>query len=122
LPYKSKKDTINNTMNTIRNNKGGFIKWIIIFIIFIIIISYFGLDLRAIVESPQTQGNLGYVWSLVAGVWNNYLANPVLYFWNNIFIDLLWESFVDNLERIKAGQPNDFELMAPQVGTSTISY
>jgi len=109
-------------MNTIRNKQGGLIKWILIFVIFIIIISYLGLDLRAIVESPETQGNIGYVWSLTTTAWNNYLKSPVLYFWNNIFIDLLWESFVSNLERIKAGDPNDFELMAPQTGTSTISY
>jgi len=109
-------------MKIIRNNKRGFIKWIVIFIIFVIIISYFGIDLRAIVESPQTQGNLGYVWILTENVWNNYLKNPVLYFWNNIFINLIWKSFTNNLNRIKTGQPNSFELNAPVVGTSSISY
>ncbi len=101
-------------MLNIRHNT-GFIKLIIIIIIIILVLSYFNIDIRGIVESPQSQSNLQYVWGWVVLVWNNYLANPVLYFWNNIFIDLLWESFVDNLERIKQGQPHDFDLNAPRV-------
>ena len=93
----------------------GLIKLILIIIIIIIVLSYLNIDIRGIIEAPQTQENLGYVWGWVTLIWNNYLADPVLYFWNNIFIDLLWESFVDNLERIKQGQPHDFELNAPQV-------
>ncbi len=101
------------------NRQGGFIKLLVLFVILIVIISYFGIDLRAIVESPETQGNLGYVWGLAVTVWDNYLARPVLYFWNNIFVDLLWESFVNNMERIKNGEPHDFILNAPSVGTTT---
>jgi len=108
-------------MSRVRHNqKGGFIKFLVLFIIVIIVISYFGIDLRAIVESPETQGNLGYVWGLAVTVWEGYLERPLLYFWNNIFIDLLWESFVSNLERIKDGQPHDFILNAPSVGTTTV--
>ncbi|MCR4330751.1 MAG: hypothetical protein NUV49_02635 [Patescibacteria group bacterium] len=99
--------------------QGGFVKLLVLFVILIIIISYFGIDLRAIVESPETQGNLGYVWSLAVTLWDNYLARPVLYFWNNIFIDLLWESFVNNMERIKNGGSFDFIPNTPSVGTTT---
>ena len=103
----------------LQKEHNGFIKLIVLFVILILIISYFGIDLRAIVESPETQGNLGYVWGLVVTVWHGYLERPILYFWNNIFVDLLWESFVSNLERIKDGAPHDFILNAPSVGTST---
>ncbi|MBU4479853.1 hypothetical protein KKG48_00205 [Patescibacteria group bacterium] len=96
-----------------KNNQSGFIKWILIIIIAIIILSYFNFDLRAIVESPETQGNLGYAWGLVVIVWDDYLAGPILYLWNDIFIDLLWDSFVDNLERIKGGEPTTIEELSP---------
>lgn len=96
------------------NKQSGFIKLVLIIIIAIIILSYFGFNLRAIVESPETQGNLGYVWGLLVGTWDNYLAKPVLYLWNDIFIDLMWNSFVDNLERIKAGDPSTIEELAPE--------
>lgn len=93
----------------------GLIKFIILIVILIIVLSYFNIDIRGIIETPQTQENLSYVWGVVIFVWTEYLSSPVLYFWNNIFIDLLWESFVSNLERIKAGEPHDFELNAPRV-------
>ncbi len=100
-------------MLKLQNHK-GFIRLIIIIIILIIVLSYFNIDIRGIIEAPQTQSNIGYVWGWTMFVWNEYLRGPVSYFWNNIFINLLWNSFTDNLERIKRGQPHDFELNAPR--------
>lgn len=52
-------------MTYFHNNKqGGFIKLILIVIAVIIALSYFGFNLRAIVEAPATQDNLGYAWGL----------------------------------------------------------
>ena len=101
-------------MLDLRNQK-GFIQFIFIIIILVLLLSYFNINIRGIIEAPQTQENIGYVWGWVALVWNDYLRTPVSYFWNNIFINLLWNSFVDNLEKIKRGQPHDLEVNAPQV-------
>lgn len=98
-----------------RNDERGLIQWIIIVLIAVIALSYFGFDLHAIIESESTQGNLDYLWGLGVTVWNEYLSRPILYFWHNIFIDLLWNSFIDNLEKIKAGQPTTIEEMTPQL-------
>ena len=83
------------------NKQSGLIKFIFIIIIGIIVLSYFGFDIKNIIESPRTQENLSYVWGMVSGVWNNYLAAPAKYLWNDIFINLLWSSFVDNMEKLK---------------------
>ncbi|MBU1557344.1 hypothetical protein KKC45_00035 [Patescibacteria group bacterium] len=96
------------------NKQSGFLKLVIIIVIAIIILSYFGFDLRAIVESPESQGNLGYVWSLVIGFWDNYLAGPASYLWNDIFIDLIWNTFVENLERLKGGETMTLTELAPE--------
>jgi len=96
------------------NKNSGFVKLILIIIITIIVLSYLGFNLRAIVESPETQGNLGYVWGLTVGVWDNYIGSPVMYLWNDIFIDLMWNPFVENLERNKRGEPSTIEEMAPE--------
>ena len=93
----------------------GLIKFILLVIILIIVLSYFNIDIRGIIEAPQTKENFGYLWGWSVFIWSEYLSNPILYFWNNIFIDLLWESFISNLERIKGGEPHDFELNVPQV-------
>ncbi|MFH1402120.1 MAG: hypothetical protein ABIG87_00665 [Patescibacteria group bacterium] len=102
-------------MMNFKNDNRGLVKWIIIILIAIIILSYFGFDLRAIVGSDATQNNLSYVWGLAVTVWNDYLSRPILYFWHNIFIDLLWESFVDNMNRIKNGEPTTIENLAPEI-------
>ena len=99
------------------NKQSGFIKFIVIIIIAIIILSYFGFDLRSIVEAPETQENIGYVWGGVVYIWENWLAGPISYLWNDIFIDLLWDSFIENLERIKGGETTTITELAPEIIT-----
>lgn len=90
------------------NKKQGLIKFILIFIILILILGYFNIDLRGLVEDPETQENFKYIkeiWQILwettkmifVPIWDNYLSRPLLYFWNNIFIDFVWES-VKNLK------------------------
>lgn len=88
---------------------------IIIIAVVVLILSYFNIDVRGIIEAPQTQENFAYIKTQLVYIWNTYLSDPVLYFWNNIFIDLLWESFTENLERIKLGEPEMLQQNAPQV-------
>lgn len=66
------------------NKKDGFMKLVLIIIIGIIILSYLGFDLRKIIEAPQTQDNLGYVWGIVTNFWNTYLSEPLNNFWQAI--------------------------------------
>lgn len=98
-------------MSTLRNT--GLINFILIVVFLILLLSYFNVDIKGFVEDPVTQQNITYVWGGALFIWNEYLSSPVLYFWNNIFLNLLWDSFVTNMERIKAGQPNEFEIIGP---------
>ncbi len=95
----------------------GFIriKTIILIILGILVLSFLSFDIQSFIEAPQTQSNLGYVWSGVVYVWQEYLENPLTYFWNNIFIDLLWNSFIANLQSIQSGNGNSFQNMAPNI-------
>lgn len=97
-----------------QERKGGLIKLIILIIIGVIALSYFNIDVRGIIEAPQTQQNFQYIGDQIELVWDQYLADPVLYFWNNIFIDLLWDSFVENMERIKEGRPTELQENSPR--------
>lgn len=53
--------------------KSGFIQMIIIFIILVAIISYFNINVRAIVESDTFQWGLG----LAKGLWQNYVSPAI---------------------------------------------
>lgn len=80
--------------NRIKNNQQGFIKYIILIVIAILILSYFGFDIKQTVESDQSRSNLSYVWGLVTYVWDHFLAGPVLWIWNTIVIGILWENIL----------------------------
>jgi len=83
---------------------------LIIFIIIVIaVLSYFNFNIRNFFESDVVRNNFGYIWNFVKYVWNNFLARPAKYLWNDVFIDLIWNSFIENLQRFKQGQGPTFE-------------
>lgn len=45
--------------------KRGIVAVLIILIVAVIILGYFGFDIRRIIESPQVQENLLYLWNLI---------------------------------------------------------
>jgi len=50
------------------------IRFIIVLVILILALSYFGVSIRHIVESPSGMDNLAYVWGLVMNGWNIVIA------------------------------------------------
>ncbi|MEK7104481.1 MAG: hypothetical protein AAB868_00385 [Patescibacteria group bacterium] len=84
-------------------------------IILLLVLSYFKISVRSVVESPEAQDNISYVGGGTRNLWNDYLKQPATYLWNDIFVDIFWKSFVNNMERIRDGQPTDYETSAPSV-------
>ncbi len=86
-------------------NQGfGLISFIIILIIAIVVLGYFGISIRSIFGGGTSRDNLDYAWQTIKYVWDTYLTVPAYYVWN-IFYNLLWRSFVENAERIRQGKP-----------------
>ncbi len=85
------------------------LKLIIIIIILIAALSYFGISIRSVVESDLFQSNFSYIWNWVKHIWNNYLIGPAKYLWYDVIVNLLWDSFVENMNRIKNGR--DIEMI-----------
>ncbi len=80
------------------NTKQGFglIKIILSVVLIIVFISLLGINLEQdVVANPEVQTNFGYVVSWFSGIWENHLSSPIMYFWNDIFIDLFWEPFIE---------------------------
>ncbi|MDB5238807.1 MAG: protein of unknown function with transrane region [Candidatus Parcubacteria bacterium] len=78
----------------------GFIKTIIIIVIALLAISYYGLNLRSLADSPTTKDNFSYVASTTVNVWNKYLSKPATYVWNQIFLHLIWEPAMGKLRNM----------------------
>ena len=95
------------------------IKWIVIGVLGLIILSYLGFDIKKTVEAPLTQSNLEYAKNAVVYVWTKYLANPAKYLWNEIFIKLIWETAIENLTKLKKGEPMNYQSQQSQLPKSS---
>ena len=101
-------------MSSISKNKGVSILGIILILVAVILVlSYFNIDIRGFVESDQTQDNIEYVTESGKTIWERYLQEPAEYLWNDIFIELIWQAFIENLERVRDGKPTEIEEAAP---------
>lgn len=78
---------------------------IIVIIVVLLTLSYFGFNLRSLIDSPTTQDNFHYAINFIVDVWNNYLKTPFMYLWNDIFIKLIWTPVLNILQNhsVKAG-------------------
>lgn len=88
-----------------RDQHGGFIKLIILLVIVLIVLGYFGFNIQQIINSPTVSGNLSYVWNLALNFWNNFLVVPVTYVWNKIIVGFFWNTFAGMIEKIQSAPP-----------------
>lgn len=89
-------------MDTKNLKEGGFIKIILLIVIGLIILGYFGLNIKDILASPVVKENLAYAWNLAKELWANYLAAPAGWVWDHI-IKFLWDLFLNGLSGLKNG-------------------
>src|SRR3989344_6917163 len=85
--------------------QGGFIQLIIVLIIALIVLGYFGFNVQQIIQSPSVSGNLGYAWGLAMNLWSNYLVVPVTFVWNKIIVGMFWNNFLILIERAQSAPP-----------------
>ena len=85
--------------------QGGFIQLIIVLIIAVIVVGYFGFNVQQIIQSPSVSGNLGYAWGLAMNLWSNYLVVPVTFVWNKIIVGMFWNNFLILIERAQSAPP-----------------
>lgn len=81
-----------------RNLKSGLIRTIVIIVIGILVLSYFGFNIRQIAESKTSRENFSYVQEKMIYVWDNFLEAPATFVWERIIIDLGWEPFQEALK------------------------
>ncbi len=84
-------------MTFYKMGQGGFVKLIIIIVIALIVLGYFGFNVADIIKSPTVDSNLSWGKSLVLTVWNNFLKAPVIWIWDNVVIGLGW----NGLQKLK---------------------
>jgi hypothetical protein len=78
-------------------------------VIIVLVLSYFNISIKSVVNSPTGQENVNYVRGGVKGLWTTYLAEPAAYLWNDVWLNIFWKGFISNMERIHDGKPTDFD-------------
>lgn len=77
-----------NKINKKNIHKRGFSIIGILFFGFIIILvlSFFDIRIKGVVEGPAGQENISYVEKNIKTVWNKYFKGPARYLWNDIWL------------------------------------
>lgn len=79
-------------------------------VILIFLLSYFNISIKAIVESPAGQENIEYITGGTRNLWVEYLREPTMHVWNDIWLKLFWRPFLESMQGLKNGLPGGFEL------------
>jgi len=74
---------------------------VLIIVVALLVLAYFGFNLRSISNSPTFQDNWSFIKGVVVNVWTKYLKAPFDYIWNKVFLPLIWEPAIKNLTRMK---------------------
>ena len=70
-------------------NRGGLVRTAILIGIVLILLAYFGLNLRGIVASQTFQDNWQFVSGLAIDIWTKYLSVAIMFFWDRVISPLL---------------------------------
>ena len=100
--------------NIKNSGQKGIVMAIVVIVIALLILSYYGFNLRQTVESPATQSNFSYLWGGVVYVWDTYLQAPATIAYN-FFIVNIWEPSIRDLQAINNNQLPSVEKHPPQL-------
>lgn len=82
----------------------GLISLIVLIVITLIILGYFGYSLRTIMHKPEVSDNFSYIWSGLEWVWNTFLVIPASFIWNKIIVGVLWRPISFAIEMLNRAQ------------------
>ena len=110
-------------MNNLKSNNGGMsiLASIVFLLIVILVLGYYKVNVRSVMESPTGQDNINYVKDNSKTLWEVYLKEPVTYIWKEIIVKIFLSAFVDNMKGMANGGVNDLQKLAPVIQFNTIS-
>jgi len=95
-----------------KNNGISIVGILVLGAILLLVLGYFKISVREVVESPESQENIEYVKESTKSFWDKYLKDPARYLWNDIWVELFWRPFVENMQKLRDGMPTDLDKAA----------
>ncbi len=71
-------------MNNLSDRNRGFIKFVVLIVVGILVLSYYNISIKDVAESPASQENFSYVGNILSTVWD-WIQAPALWIFNTIF-------------------------------------
>ena len=81
----------------------GFVQLIIIFVLFLVILSLLGVSLSSFIQNKTLKENFSFVFDFLRLAWEKWLAGPVLATWDFTFrfmTEFVGEPVLKALERV----------------------
>jgi uncharacterized membrane protein (Fun14 family) len=63
-------------------NQRGFVKTIVLILIGVVMLSYFGINLEEVTKNQLFKKNLAFTWREVTYVWNSFVVAPITHVFN----------------------------------------
>lgn len=81
-------------INFAERGEAGFVKAVIIIVIALAALAYFGFDMKEWLDSDTFKNALGAVLRSLNWAWEHIIKIPALWIWNEFIIDIVWEKFL----------------------------
>lgn len=78
------------------------LRLILLVVIIILVLSFFGISLQSLFHTPATQANFGFVWQLLLNAWNIFLQ-----FFNGVVATI--QGFINNIVHAGDNVRNAYE-------------
>ncbi len=85
-----------------KNHERGFISALVSIIGALILLQFvFHVDVIGFLKSPDIGEIFSYLKRFVVLVWEKFLVAPASFLWNEVFIDIVWNTIKDGFEILK---------------------
>lgn len=80
-----------------KNRQGGFLRMIVIVIVTILILVYWGEDIKKFLETDQAKQIAKKIIVIVRDIWVGYIKVPLALIWDKVVVDIIWNMILKPL-------------------------
>jgi len=103
-------------INPSKNRGGISIIGVLFFgVLIVLLLSYLGISIKSVVESPEGQENINYIAGGVRNLWYDYLKEPAEYVWNDVIIGIVWENLLSAVGNLRNMNSTNLGNFSPEI-------
>lgn len=80
-----------------KNKQGGFLRMVVIVIVTILILVYWGEDIKKFLETDQAKQIAKKIIVIMRDIWAGYIKVPLALIWDKVVVDIIWNMILKPL-------------------------